>query len=627
MENYDNNYDSKDYPGSPWSGIYDSHDSYYDRVINKKRKYVSSLGWSSGLNKYTDYYSRSSFRYYVDSESLKSAEVTLTKAFRAVRDMIVILNFPYCVNIQFLTNENENELGNKVFKPGTRRVFINTKVMDDDSKSEVDKINIMCGIGVHESAHLLFTEYSIIKSFLDKIKIDPLLHELANGKAYLLGILADIVNLLEDNRVEDKLLTERPGFLGFIENSRDWYLSNFKKSNISRFEKSDKFIKNFYSFLRFPESVDMSVMEEHFEFFKKIEEIISSDDLLNTKSVCMLSKKIFKELVKDKEAFLTGYKDSSSNNFPYQEILYGIDRDGKGDPNSSCISSILSDSEILQKLVYGKAERGSNKDSIFENMVGRRDVYMNIFNRIRKYIPTVRNIIRNTDKNYDFNIHGCRSGLLDTTKLAEAYQGVPQVYLRKGEIRTNKTTVCVLVDESGSMWSRNKDKLARDAAVLLNEAIGSLPGVDLYIYGHTADENYSGEVGIKVYRERGYSNKYSLSEIHARDQNRDGDAILEVAKRVRKFTNEKCIMFVISDGEPCAGDYSGLSAVKDTKDKVLLVENMGFDVIQISIDEVVNTKKMFTKYIDIKDSLSELPKKLSSIVKKYILNDKNSVIL
>lgn len=231
-----------------------------------------------------------------------------------------------------------------------------------------------------------------------------------------------------------------------------------------------------------------------------------------------------------------------------------------------------------------------------------------------------------TDKNYDFNIQDCRSGILDTTKLAEAYQGVPQVYLRQGHVRTNKSTICVLIDESRSMGGK-KEILARQAAILLNETFGKSLGVDLYIYGHTADIGLIGYINLSVYREGSHYNpKFSLSKSCAKSQNRDGDAILEVAKRVRKFTKENCIMFVISDGSPCANGYGGIPAIKDTAAKVKEAEKLGFGIIQISIDAVYGVKDMFDTYIDIGYNLEEMPKLLNEIVKTKVIKTKHTTV-
>ena len=79
-----------------------------------------------------------------------------------------------------------------------------------------------------------------------------------------------------------------------------------------------------------------------------------------------------------------------------------------------------------------------------------------------------------------------RSGMLDTGKIAEAFQGVPTVYMREGQVKSDRISVCILIDESGSMYGEG-ETAARDTAVLLNEAIGTLQNVDLYIYGHSTD--------------------------------------------------------------------------------------------------------------------------------------------
>ena len=58
--------------------------------------------------------------------------------------------------------------------------------------------------------------------------------------------------------------------------------------------------------------------------------------------------------------------------------------------------------------------------------------------------------------------------MLDTNKLAEAYQAVETVYSNKFKRTTPGLDVCVLIDESGSMSGTNISS-ARKCAILLNE--------------------------------------------------------------------------------------------------------------------------------------------------------------
>ena len=171
-------------------------------------------------------------------------------------------------------------------------------------------------------------------------------------------------------------------------------------------------------------------------------------------------------------------------------------------------------------------------------------------------IPAISKIMKGHCREYKLVHRSMRSGVLDTNKLAEAFQGVPTVYLREGEVKTDKVAVCVLIDESGSM-SGSRIYAARDTAVLINEAMGQVPNVELFIYGHSGDMKRPYATEMYVYREKEYAPKFALGSVIARSQNRDGVAILEVAKRVRRQTKNPVLFFILSDGIPCAGSYGG----------------------------------------------------------------------
>lgn len=228
------------------------------------------------------------------------------------------------------------------------------------------------------------------------------------------------------------------------------------------------------------------------------------------------------------------------------------------------------------------------------------------------------------NKDYQFAMKSMRSGRLDTNKIAEAVQRVPTVYERYGTVKTDKICVTVLIDESGSMSGSKIDK-ARDAAIFINEVFKKLPNVQLYIYGHTADQR-SNSTDIRIYREPGYATDlYALGSVNARSNNRDGDAILATAKRVRKLTKDQGLMFVLSDGQPSAYDYGGKSAIMDTRKKVSMAQNLGFQVIQIAIEESVPSSEMFDYFIKMtniknlpKDMISYMSKKVDKLVKERI---------
>lgn len=623
---------------NPWWKRKD-YDDYYDdeddgrwgRSIFRK-SYKSFVGNSGELSRTINrsfwygesYYSYSSVGKEEDAQLSKLIE----KAYSSVKDMITIMDFPFLIRVNLNEGSDESSSYSDYFSEeerdnSERRIAVPSKIFDSTEDNET-KINAFCGFGLHEAAHLRYTYLRVYLNFLSFISGKYTFEE---GE-----IIKIFINLLEDNRVEDLLLTERPGFQDFIDCAKSYNSKTLEeKLNIMRERKLILFFKTLIGILRFPGLIEEEVLEEYSEVYKEVQEKITPYSE-NLKDICSVSESIFKIIKKKKlsdidpaelKKILFLINDTES----ITSIMYGVDLDSGRKINKSKVSRLLSSKDSLtMKILEGTVERGDSDKVFFEKPKGDRNDYLRDVRAVQKYVPRLKKILTGTDKNYDFNIQGCRSGILDTTKLAEAYQGVPQVYLRQGHVRTNKSTICVLIDESGSMGGK-KEILARQAAILLNETFGKSLGVDLYIYGHTADIGLIGYINLSVYREGSHYNpKFSLSKSCAKSQNRDGDAILEVAKRVRKFTKENCIMFVISDGSPCANGYVGISAIKDTAEKVKEAEKLGFGIIQISIDAVYGVKDMFDTYIDIGYNLEEMPKLLNEIVKTKVIKTKHTTV-
>lgn len=609
----------------------DEDDGRWGRSIFRK-SYKSSVGNSGELSRTINRSSWYGESYYSYSSVGKEEDAQLSKliekAYSSVKDMITIMDFPFPIRVNLNEGSDKSSSYSDYFSEekrdnSERRIAVPSKIFDSTEDNET-KINAFCGFGLHEAAHLRYTYLRVYLNFLSFISGKYTFEE---GE-----IIKIFINLLEDNRVEDLLLTERPGFQDFIDCAKSYNSKTLEeKLNIMRERKLILFFKTLIGILRFPGLIEEEVLEEYSEVYKEVQEKITPYPE-NLKDICSVSESIFK-IIKEKKLsdidpaelkkilFLINDTESITS------IMYGVDLDSGRKIDKSKVSRLLSSKDSLtMKILEGTVERGDSDKVFFEKPKGDRNDYLRDVRAVQKYVPRLKKILTGTDKNYDFNIQGCRSGILDTTKLAEAYQGVPQVYLRQGHVRTNKSTICVLIDESGSMGGK-KEILARQAAILLNETFGKSLGVDLYIYGHTADIGSVGYINLSVYREGNHYNpKFSLSKSYAKSQNRDGDAILEVAKRVRKFTKEDCIMFVISDGSPCANEYGGISAIKDTAAKVKEAEKLGFGIIQISIDAVYGVEDMFDTYIDIGYNLEEMPKLLNEIVKTKVIKTKHTTV-
>ena len=612
-----------------------SSTSSWDWRTAYKSRYKSSLGYSSSRLSETISYS-SSTGYYSGWKStgddFEADRILLEKAYKASRDLVIILDLPFKISIQLSSMGDELEYGY------TRKLFVPTAVLDEKDKySESERINICSGLSIHEAAHLKYTEASVLQSFMntlsDRLTICDDKIETAMEAAFIKGL----INIIEDERIESNLLLERPGYTELIDVAKSYQYRKFIESEKSMSGKVTAFLNNLFRMIRYPEGIEDKVLEEYSDTYEKIRDILNPLPE-STKESCIAGYKIYKVIKALFNDLGLNLKNLSSEfkiigNFSagYSDCLYGSDIDLGKTPDEKLVTDIIKNGRysesIVAKLVVGSAEKVEN-NTYFEKIKGDKFKYDTIAKRVSKYVPAIKKVLKNTDRNYEFNIYGCRNGLLDTSKLAEAYQGVPHVYIRRGVVTTSNSAVCLLIDESGSMHSKDKWATARDAAILINEALKGT-NTEFYSYGHTGDTITYGSTELKIYAEGSSKmSPWALSEVRARRENRDGTAILETAKRIRKRTNVPVLMFVLSDGCPCAYNYYGASAAAHVRECVKKVEAMGFTVVQVTIDTMNDDvcKKMFTNVIHLEKDLSAFPRVLGKIVKKAVLENKKTTV-
>ena len=114
------------------------------------------------------------------------------------------------------------------------------------------------------------------------------------------------------------------------------------------------------------------------------------------------------------------------------------------------------------------------------------------------------------------------------------------------------------------------------------------------------------------------TDKFALGARNELCQNRDGIAIIEVAKRVRKQTNLATLMFVLADGQPCANSYSGEAAIRHTRQCVLDAQKMNMQLIQVCIEDGYDPKKMFDHFVKLKN-MNTLAPELGKLIKKSVM--------
>lgn len=627
------------------------------------------LGWEESLKEGTPYSS-----YLLESPSM---EELIKRAYALARNTISAMDIPSKVTVR---------LGGGGSCTEGRNVYVATDYFDDDALATGEKLDIFLGLTAHEGSHLLYTEFPMMRkaagvhplcakllNIIEDERIERILGEDKPGLAnYLKAVkrhyfgrysgmtggsedvspLQKILNcilgliryprlLREEEMLEfgelllkmEKILTPYPDSTASAERAAEKIFEliikeygresgSGKKDSGEGKASPEESGREKTSPDKSEDSTDESDSGDSGEGTDS--ESDSGEDNAEDTGEDLPSKRSREESMKAMESDLEKIAEA------LEEVAGGpVQPDVEGCSalrGNQLAEAVSTDREFLAKICEGEVETGSSKDVIFTRQKENRDGYMSALEEVKQYVPAVRKVVKGRCVEYSLTHLGMRSGVLDTGKLAEAVQGVPTVYKRQGEVRSDRACVCMLVDESGSMYRHGRMLAARKTAVLLNEALSSIPNIELFIYGHTADCERSGITELNIYREKGYAPKYALGSLEPRSNNRDGLAILETALRVRKQTKEEALMFIISDGEPAAENYFGMRAIGHTKECVEKAEAMGFRIVQICINANYDPALMFRHFIMMenlgtlaRDLGREIAKALSSKIKTHVI--------
>lgn len=576
-----------------------------DRFVRIRR--TGRLGWEDTLPHRGVYSS-----YLLDS---CNQEELISRAYQLACNMITVMDSDKKVRVKITRDESATD---------AQTVWVATKVFDEPGLSIGQKLDAFLGFAIHEGCHLLYTDFSAMSSIRNKT-----VHSLQN--------------IIEDERIERICGEMKPGLVNFVGATKYYTFDKYKarlasEGRFQNLSKTERFINCILSYVRYPKMLSVSELEEFSDLMLQVKEILTPYPSSTAETVTA-AERIY-ELIRqcsesesqqqaggqgktngDKsESHVgdTGGGDSSKGQEDelekqlggLNEAMADISQDPmRGLSESDQSETVKKDGGKAGKVCEGTMERGLSRGAYIEKAKEDKCIYNNSLGNIRRYIPAIANALKIEGTDVKFCVKGQRSGLLDTARLAEARQGVQSVYIRRGEIRSSRMSVCILIDESGSMWGPG-EQAARDTAVLLNEALGKVPNVDLYIYGHTASRETT---TLFVYREKGFCNRYALGTTESRAGNHDSIAIREAAARVRRNTQENVLFFMISDGAPNESTEIVKRAVQD-------VENQGFQVVAISIDPYYDPSTMYEHNVTFSD-MSTLAIDLGKMVRKAIHNN------
>lgn len=612
--------------------------SFTDWFGRKGKNYTSTykgstrLGWDTKVSG-----SYSSF-FAPDLNKRK----LLRDSYRHACDIRDIMDIPRSIRIQLNVDAETSCTDGKT-------VIVSTKVYDDNKIDNNVKLDVFLGTTIHEFSHILYTDMvEIRKNRPNKF-------------------LFNLFNTIEDERIEYNTTQNYPGYANFIGQAKYYYFDLLYK----KAEKQDDLmdvLQNILYIVRYPARVDTKVIYRHQVLFDKIKKVLC-DFGNNSKEAYDKAEKIYKLLLDyfkfpppppeeqqegDEEQDQSdssegqsgsgeGQEGSDKNSKTQSSPKSGSDEGSAGKKKQEPIKAYTQEeikqaaeklAEQMRCLITSNTSLNSNeiknewdskeiadeckqiKDDVF--IVKQEDHerrYKADFDTVKQHINGLVNTFSKFFVEQEYRLTGMRRGVLDTNKLAEAYQAVETVYSNKFKRTTPGLDVCVLIDESGSMSGTNIAS-ARKCAILLNEVFLRLKQCDFYVYGHTADNRHTGEVTINVYRDHWNRNRYALGKVENYSNNKDSVAIEETYKMVRKQTSKPLLMFVISDGAPNAYGLRGQPAVEEVKKVVNRIESNGDTLVcQIAIESHFRPQDMFNHYVVMTD-MNTFPSDLS----RYVMN-------
>lgn len=193
-----------------------------------------------------------------------------------------------------------------------------------------------------------------------------------------------------------------------------------------------------------------------------------------------------------------------------------------------------------------------------------------------------------------------RRGSLDEGSIHKLALGDPRIFERRELEEAPIVHLGVLIDQSGSMYVsdgrvRSRNELAREAAILLAEAVRGISGVRLSIWGHTANIQPTTD-GVLIYRYLdprmpGGGELESLGLVRIGGCNADGWALDWCAKQMLAAAQEgeRRILLVLADGIPsvarsffCDG-YEGPEAMAHVAAVASLARRRGIEVYCLGI--------------------------------------------
>jgi hypothetical protein len=501
------------------------------------------------------------------------------------------------------------------------------------AESDFDKMDVLIGLLLHESAHCLYTDFGYIRA--NKGAIKPLVHT--------------IHNIIEDELIERKLGHNYPGYINFISKVKYYYfgiLGNRITDNVP-VNELDQIIQILLYVIRYPKHIpdlEKTLLLKYEDLFTQIKSILNTCECLDIdikqsptiRSVNAAIKivELLKKYIDDVDEYSEkGVGTGSGENSTFGQQLSECQNNEKSMLNgiTAVMGSLGSESENskhdskkINRIILENSERKTAKKYIGKGCrIGTSKKRHNNILRYNKLLKTVQpyikearklilpNNVKEVLKVYDYR----RNGSLDPRRLADAMQNNSQVFqqrlIEKKKVEMPKYALVLVLDESGSMCQIHD--YVTSLAILIYEALSQFPNIELYIYGH-------GDV-VNTYIDKYNKTKYILGDCELQGNQNEAKSYKIIIDKVRKQTKLPIVCISFTDSCYCT-DVNLLQEILDDYRR----HNCSFNLVCIGDEDLhkivdVNNNlygegNWFVHKDMTNNGIKEMIKELSLIIKK-----------
>tara|TARA_R100001443_G_scaffold112890_2_gene126980 strand:+ start:46 stop:1728 length:1683 start_codon:yes stop_codon:yes gene_type:complete len=552
-------------------------------------------------------------------------------------------------------------------------------VIDGDLlKESDDNLDITAGLAIHEKLHLIYSKELMVAESGMRERLTT-----TQGQSMLLH---DIVNIIEDEYIEKQLSTTARGFVHYIEKCKKHYFEDSFGSMGHTKDPFADLINTFMLFVRYPSLIDEDRRKRHaphIRFFartmadaldsrddtyvametiysyllksfdkmnegaddKRLEDAMDkadarTEDLMKSFEESGVSisedewsairEKLVKEFAED--ARREHRDDLADSMATADEIVGKLTGEDKNDESKFLDDTLIKEMKDLEESDYSEYDMDkslaiSSRQTKITWQKAKSDSYhvdryKDAKSRVKKQISKLKKKITLYGNSEKYTIRNQKRGKIDKRMLHRIPSGRMDLFKTTITKEDKPLDICLLVDESGSMGSYTM-RHARDAAISIKEALADNDMLNLWVFGHSADEDARGNTDMIEYWSPSMQDRpMAMGGMRARYENRDGNAIVASAERVRSETDQpqgKKLMIVLSDGAPSADNYRGEPAESHTRKCVKNIESKGWDVIQVGFagSRKYSMEKMFSNWIYVDDT-DKIGDKVSKIIRKVI---------